>query len=295
MLTLLREMISLLPKTYRQVVELRVYEGLSTRQSADLLHVSRSNVSTRLNRAVQLLQQSIDARIRSGLAQTLQDEGIDFTKCPSIYSVPRRIPSETTPVKKDCDRWRFQTLYWVEGEIPRLQTTEQKGGLPMKLKSWTIGTACLMIVLLLFLLVWDDSDDEVVLKPEAPAAKSDEEEHGGGHHPSKHVRMSDMVKTMAPLLYSESQKRTTKADPQPTAEGIRAAIEDCSEFFEKAVAARNIHVDTMALGGCNGETVLWYAETAEDLQALIDAGADPNVQDYHGETPLHFHGHAQPA
>ena len=63
MLALLREMVSLLPDTYRQVIELRVYEGLSTRQTADLLHVSRSNISTRLNRAVQLLQQRIDARI----------------------------------------------------------------------------------------------------------------------------------------------------------------------------------------------------------------------------------------
>ena len=44
MLVLLREMISLLPETYRQVVELRVYEGFSTCQTAELLHVSRSNI-----------------------------------------------------------------------------------------------------------------------------------------------------------------------------------------------------------------------------------------------------------
>ena len=65
MLALLREMISLLPKTYRQVIELRLVEGLSTRQTAELLHVSRSNVSTRLSRAVRLLQRRIDARTRS--------------------------------------------------------------------------------------------------------------------------------------------------------------------------------------------------------------------------------------
>ena len=64
MLALLREMISLLPETYRQVIELRLYEGLSNRQAADLLHVSRSNVSTRLSRAVRLLQRRIDARTR---------------------------------------------------------------------------------------------------------------------------------------------------------------------------------------------------------------------------------------
>ena len=63
MLALLREMIRLLPDTYRQVIELRVYEGFSTRQTAGLLHVSRTNISTRLNRAVTLLQQRIDARL----------------------------------------------------------------------------------------------------------------------------------------------------------------------------------------------------------------------------------------
>ena len=63
MLALLREMVRLLPDTYRQVIELRVYEGLSTRQTADLLHVSRSDVSTRLHRATKLLQQHIDVRL----------------------------------------------------------------------------------------------------------------------------------------------------------------------------------------------------------------------------------------
>ena len=61
---LLHEMVRLLPDTYRQVIELRVYEGFSTQQAADLLHVSRSNVSTRLNRAVKLLQQRLDARLQ---------------------------------------------------------------------------------------------------------------------------------------------------------------------------------------------------------------------------------------
>ena len=63
LLALLREMISLLPETYRQVIELRVYEGLSTRQTADLLHVSSGSVRTRLHRATRLLQRQIDARL----------------------------------------------------------------------------------------------------------------------------------------------------------------------------------------------------------------------------------------
>ena len=61
--SLLREMISLLPEIYRQVIELRVVEGLDTQQTADLLHVSQRNVRTRLHRAVTKLQQSLRARL----------------------------------------------------------------------------------------------------------------------------------------------------------------------------------------------------------------------------------------
>ena len=75
MLALLREMISLLPDTYRQVIELRLVEGLSTRQTADLLHVSRSNVSSRLNRAVKLLRQRLDFRLRSVPSKGLRTKG----------------------------------------------------------------------------------------------------------------------------------------------------------------------------------------------------------------------------
>ena len=63
LLALLREMISLLPDTYRQVIELRLYEGLSNRQTADLLHVSQANVRTRLHRAVKMLRRNLDARL----------------------------------------------------------------------------------------------------------------------------------------------------------------------------------------------------------------------------------------
>ena len=64
MLTLLREMVALLPDTYRQVIDLRIYEGLSTRETADQLHLTRSNVRVRLHRAVRLLQRRLDARLQ---------------------------------------------------------------------------------------------------------------------------------------------------------------------------------------------------------------------------------------
>jgi len=62
MLVLLGEMIQLLPDTYRQILEIRLYEGLSNQETAQRLHISRSSVSTRLNRAVNLLKRHLDAR-----------------------------------------------------------------------------------------------------------------------------------------------------------------------------------------------------------------------------------------
>lgn len=53
---------------YREVIALRYGEGLSTGQAADRLHTSRSNVSTRLNRAVKTLRGSLADRIRGQAA-----------------------------------------------------------------------------------------------------------------------------------------------------------------------------------------------------------------------------------
>ena len=64
-LIMLREIISLLPQTYRQVVELRLYQGLSNGQTAEHLDISRSLVATRLNRAVRMIQRRIDALTRA--------------------------------------------------------------------------------------------------------------------------------------------------------------------------------------------------------------------------------------
>ena len=66
MLRLLREMIVLLPETYRQVVDLRFYGGLSTRQTAERLHISPSNAAVRLSRAVEMLKRRLDSRLSAG-------------------------------------------------------------------------------------------------------------------------------------------------------------------------------------------------------------------------------------
>ena len=63
LLALLREMILLLPPTYRRVVQLRVQQGLSTKETARALGISPSSVSTRLSRAVRILERRIQGRL----------------------------------------------------------------------------------------------------------------------------------------------------------------------------------------------------------------------------------------
>lgn len=63
---LLEAAIADLPRIYRQVVALRCGQQLSTGETADLLEISRSSVSTRLKRAEKLLRRLMNARIRAG-------------------------------------------------------------------------------------------------------------------------------------------------------------------------------------------------------------------------------------
>ena len=64
MLRLLREMIAVLPETYRQVAQLRIYGELSVEETAESLGISQSNVSVRLHRAADMLKKRLDARLR---------------------------------------------------------------------------------------------------------------------------------------------------------------------------------------------------------------------------------------
>ena len=63
LLQLIRAIIGSLPAAYQDVLEMRYGQGLSSSEAARNLGISTSNVSTRLNRAVKLLKQRLDARM----------------------------------------------------------------------------------------------------------------------------------------------------------------------------------------------------------------------------------------
>lgn len=54
------EKVMALPPKYRVMIYLRYYEELSTKEMAHLLHISQSNVTTRLNRARQMLKSALE-------------------------------------------------------------------------------------------------------------------------------------------------------------------------------------------------------------------------------------------
>ena len=61
----IRAMITTLPETYGRVVELRVCQDRSVRQTAQQLNISPSNVTTRLNRAIKMIKCRLDRRRRA--------------------------------------------------------------------------------------------------------------------------------------------------------------------------------------------------------------------------------------
>lgn len=64
LIRLLREIVAALPLAYREVCVLRFGKGLSRAETAHLLGISPSNVSTRLERAVKMLRKRLDARLQ---------------------------------------------------------------------------------------------------------------------------------------------------------------------------------------------------------------------------------------
>ena len=63
LVNLLSAMISELPEIYRQILNLRYTQGLSTEEAATQLRISRANVSVRLNRAISMLRKRFEERL----------------------------------------------------------------------------------------------------------------------------------------------------------------------------------------------------------------------------------------
>ena len=146
---------------------------------------------------------------------------------------------------------------------------------------WRKGSL-LAIPLLLFLWwAWSDSEtDPVQTRPEpAPGPSASENRSQTRRERLQHRRpVHDEECAACPdVPPSEDAKRTAPLD----------LATECLDLIMDAAASGVVHPDTSHLGDCR-TTPLHVVSNLEDLQTLLDNGANPNVRDHVGRTPLHL-------
>ena len=157
----------------------------------------------------------------------------------------------------------------------------------MKLSGWKIVGICFAVLFLMY-LSYQGARDHLYTQSSVPRTVPGKELREKGVVPS--VRMvspgTDSVtgqKTKLPVedcLTCPDLKRLQKLP-----EGNQ--FQDCQEFLQGAAADGIPDPDGSHLGGCNQFTPLHVTHNIAEVRGLIEAGADPNVQDWFGRTPLH--------
>ena len=99
---------------------------------------------------------------------------------------------------------------------------------------------------------------------------------------------STFERPVLPLEHRSAAKREGEGIGKDSFDLMMESFEPCDELLEEAVSQGNPNPNTAALGGCNDLTPLHIAKNISEIQSLLDAGADPNVQDAQGRTPLHM-------
>ena len=93
MLELLREMVAMLPDTYRQVYALRMQEERSVKETAERLGITESNVTTTLSRAVRIIEGKLKARTKlRGQSQAGLEKNCDGQAASSVVEDREGVP-----------------------------------------------------------------------------------------------------------------------------------------------------------------------------------------------------------
>ena len=156
----------------------------------------------------------------------------------------------------------------------------------MKVSRWKAGVI-LTIPLLVFLWWgWGESDPEPPAK--GPGGIIPGEDHPKSPEsrsvPRRHVHEEECAG--CPDLPAREDGKRSSPPPLTRAE-LKAMSRECRTFLMEAAADGVPDPVTSHLDGCKGKTPLHFATTSEQVQFLLDSGADPNSPDIYGGTPLH--------
>ena len=157
----------------------------------------------------------------------------------------------------------------------------------MKLSGWKIVGICFVVLFLMY-LIYQGARDHLYTQSSVPRSVSERELQEKGVVSS--IRMASPgtnsitgQRTKLPVedcLTCPDLKKLQKLPEENQ-------FQECQEFLQGAAANGMPDPDTSHLGGCKQFTPLHVTRDIADVRSLIEAGADPNVQDWFGRTPLH--------
>lgn len=146
----------------------------------------------------------------------------------------------------------------------------------MKFAQWHLWAVGLALILLVGLLFRSDRNPEPTPQHEAS------HDHAPPLSPPPPPVRFDPDCATCPLKAPRAPQGFKRRPSLP------AAVEECMEFMIDAAKQGIPNPDTSHLEDCRGWSPLHFAETSQQIQELLDAGADPNIQDLEGRTPLYI-------